>query len=179
MDCVFISICIENAESTDCWRKIKVQFSDVEKFISLNLTLRLSFSFWFFIKSCYLWHHQIFVIFVYFGYVYTFIVLVSVFALKMLKVLRRLWEQVRSSIFLYTEIHICKLRLRVLFSFLFFLSKGAVYDVIKFLWFLLISDMFTHGLCWYQYLHSKCSKFWLLEQDKSSIFICTEIHFLN
>ena len=152
MDCVFISICIENAESTDCWRKIKVQFSDVEKFISLNLnwdyrlafdflsnraiydiikflwfllilemfthglcmyqylhwkcskhdcgskivvqfshvqkfialnlTLRLSFSFSFVIKSCYLWHHQIFVIFVYFGYVYTFIVLVSVFALK-------------------------------------------------------------------------------------------------
>ena len=122
-----------------------------------KLKLILLFSFLFFIKSCYLWRHQIFVIFANFGFAYTWIVLVSAFALEMLKA--RLWEQDRSSIFTCTEIHFFKLKLTLMFSFLFFLSKRAIYDVIKFLWFLLILDMFTHWLCWYQYLHWKCSKY--------------------
>ena len=121
-----------------------------------KLKLRLLLCFLFFIKSRYLWCYEIFGVFANFGYVYTWIGLVSVLALKMVKV--RLSEPDRSSVFTCTEIHFFKLKLRLLFIF-YILSNRAIYDVSKFLWFLLIFDMCAHELCNYQYLDWKCSKY--------------------
>ena len=115
-------------------------------------------------------------IFANFGFVYTWFVLVSVFALKMLKV--RLWEQDRNSIFTCTEIHFFKLKLRQLFSplpfirmrylwrhqiFVIFANFGFVYT-----WFVLVSVFAL-----------KILKVGLWEQDRSSIFTCTGIHFFK
>ena len=153
---VLVSVFASKMLKVRLWEQDRSSIFTCTEIHFFELKLILLFSFLFFIKSRYLWRHQIFVIFANFGYVYTSIVLVSVFAMKMLK--GRLWEQDRSSIFTCTEIHFFNLEFRLSFSFLFFIKSRYLWRHQVFV-ILLILDMFTHGSCWYQYLHWKRSKY--------------------
>ena len=138
-----------------------------------KLKLRLLLAFYF-ISNRAIYHvNHIFVIFANFGFVYTWFVLVSVFALKMLKV--RLWEQDRNSIFTCTEIHFFKLKLRLFFSLLLFIRM-------RYLWCHQIFVIFAN----FGYVNSwivlvsvfalNILKVGLWEQDRSSIFTWPAIH---
>ena len=136
---VLISVFALKMLKVRLWEQDRSSVFTYKEIHFFKLKLRLLFSLLFFIEMRYLWSDQIFVIFANFGYVCRWIVLVSVFVFKMLKV--RLWEQDRSSIFTGTEeIHFFKLKLRLLFSISFFMRM-------RYLWCHQIFGIFANFWC--------------------------------